>query len=90
MCPCCRSPGKTNSASRHRALSYGPAETIEAQLKMEVQQLLTLAETADGVNVPDGMSVPEELQRRGLPPCPLLRRSRPNRRRRPRRPVAMP
>ncbi len=64
MCPCCRSPGKTNSPSRHCALSYGPAETIEAQLKIEVQQLLTLAETADGVNVPDGMSVPEELQRR--------------------------
>ena len=52
------------NASRHSALSYGHAETIEAQLKVEVQQLLALAEEADGVNVPDGMSVPEELQRR--------------------------
>jgi transposase len=52
------------NASRHSALSYGHAEAIEAQLKREVQQLLALAEEADGVNVPDGMSVPEELQRR--------------------------
>ena len=33
-------------------------------LKAEVQELLALAEQADGVNVPDGMSVPAELQRR--------------------------
>ena len=52
------------NASRHSAPSYGHAETIEAQLKGEVQQLLALAEEADGVNVPDGMSVPEELKRR--------------------------
>jgi hypothetical protein len=35
-------------------------EKIEKQLKREVQQLLRLAERADGVNVPDGMSIPEE------------------------------
>jgi transposase len=52
------------NASRHSALSYGHAESIEAQLKAEVQQLLELAEKADGINVPDGMSVPEELKRR--------------------------
>lgn len=52
------------NASRHSALSYGHVEAIEAHLKEEVQQLLALAEAADGVNVPDGMSVPEELKRR--------------------------
>ena len=52
------------NASRHNALSYAHAEAIEAQLKGEVQQLLALAEEADGVNVPDGMSVPDELKRR--------------------------
>jgi transposase/IS5 family transposase len=52
------------NASRHSALSYGHAEAIEAHLKAEVQELLALAEQADGVNVPDGMSVPEELKRR--------------------------
>ena len=52
------------NASRHSALSYGHAETIEAQLKAEVQDLLALAEQADGRNVPPGMSVPEELKRR--------------------------
>jgi hypothetical protein len=52
------------NASRHSALSYAHAEDIEAQLKAEVRQLLDLAEQADGVNVPDGMSLPEELARR--------------------------
>jgi transposase len=52
------------NASRHSALSYGHAEAIEAQLQGEVQQLLALAEEADGANIPDGMSLPEELQRR--------------------------
>ena len=52
------------NASRHSALSYGHAATIEAQLKTEVQELMALAEQADGRNVPEGMSVPEELKRR--------------------------
>ncbi|MCO5760903.1 MAG: transposase [Chromatiaceae bacterium] len=52
------------NASRHNALSYAHAEAIEAQRKGEVQPLLALAEEADGVNVPDGMSVPDELKRR--------------------------
>ena len=52
------------NASRHSALSYGHAEAIEAQLQAEVQKLLVLAAEADGANVPEGMSVPAELQRR--------------------------
>jgi transposase len=54
------------NASRHSALSYGHAKKIEKQLKKEVQQLLRLAEQADGANIPDGMSIPEELERREL------------------------
>jgi transposase len=54
------------NASRHSALSFGHAKKIEKQLKKEVQQLLRLAEAADGVNTPDGMSIPEELERREL------------------------
>ncbi|MDE2463502.1 MAG: IS1182 family transposase [Alphaproteobacteria bacterium] len=54
------------NASRHSALSYGHAKKIEKQLKKEVQQLLRLAEQADGINTPDGMSIPEELERREL------------------------
>jgi transposase len=54
------------NASRHSALSWGHAKKIEKQLKREVQQLLHLAEAADGVNIPDGMSIPEELERREL------------------------
>ena len=52
------------NASRHSALSYGHAKKIEKQLKKEVQQLLRLAERADEADIPDGMSIPEELERR--------------------------
>jgi transposase len=52
------------NASRHSALSDGHAEALEAQLKAEVQELLALAEAADGANLPDGMSLPAELKRR--------------------------
>ena len=52
------------NASRHSALSYEHAAKIEAQLKAEVEELMALAEAADTADVPDGMSVPEELARR--------------------------
>ena len=52
------------NASRHSALSYEHACKIEAQLKAEVRELMALAEAADQTDVPDGMSVPEELSRR--------------------------
>lgn len=52
------------NASRHRALSYGHANRIEAQLKAEVEQLMRLAEAADRRDVPDGMDVPAEIERR--------------------------
>ena len=52
------------NASRHSALSYEHAVKIEAQLKAEVTELLARAEAADQTNVPDGLSIPEELARR--------------------------
>ena len=52
------------NASRHSALSYEHAGKIEAQLKAEVATLLAKAEAADQADVPDGMSIPEELERR--------------------------
>jgi len=52
------------NASRHSALSYGHAGEIERQLKAEVAALLAKAEAADQADVPDGMSIPEELARR--------------------------
>ena len=51
-------------ASRHSALSHEHAGKIEAQLKTEVAELLARAEAADQADVPDGMSIPEELARR--------------------------
>jgi len=52
------------NASRHSALSYEHAGKIEAQLQAEVADLMAKAEAADQADVPDGMSIPEELARR--------------------------
>src|ERR1700676_611811 len=52
------------NANRHSALSYEHAGKIEAQLKAEVADLMAKAEVADQADVPDGMSIPEELARR--------------------------
>src|SRR5437016_4422688 len=52
------------NASRHSALSYEHAGKIEAQLEAEVSALLAKAEAADQADVPDGMSIPDELARR--------------------------
>ncbi len=52
------------NASRHSALSHGHIEKLEVQLKAEVAELFALAESADQSNVPDGVSLPEEIKRR--------------------------
>jgi transposase len=52
------------NASRHSALSYEHAGKVEAQLKVEVAELLAKAEAADQADIPDGMSIPDELARR--------------------------
>jgi hypothetical protein len=52
------------NASRHSALSYGHLTKIDEQLKAEVADLLQKAEAADQADVPDGMSLPDELKRR--------------------------
>ena len=52
------------NASRHSALSHGHIEKLEVQLKAEVQELFAQAESADQANVPDGVSLPDEIKRR--------------------------
>src|SRR5262249_35864609 len=53
------------NASRHSALSYGHMGKLEAQLKAEVVECCwPRPEAADKADVPDGMSIPEELERR--------------------------
>jgi len=49
------------NASRYGALSHEHAAKLEAQLQAEVAELLALAESADEAELPDGMSIPEEL-----------------------------
>src|SRR5438067_1769755 len=52
------------NASRHSALSYEHAGKIKAQLEAEVAELMAKAEAADKADIPDGMSIPDELARR--------------------------
>jgi hypothetical protein len=52
------------NASRHSALSYEHAGKIEAQLQAEVAALMAKADAADQADVPDGLSIPDELARR--------------------------
>jgi transposase len=52
------------NASKHKALSYEHACKLERQIKAEVAELLKKAEAADRTDIPDGMSIPEELERR--------------------------
>ena len=52
------------NASKHKALSYEYACKLEAQLKSEVADLLKKAEAADRTDIPDGLNIPAELERR--------------------------
>ena len=54
------------NASKHQALSWGHACKLEKQLKAEVDSLLRQAELADQSTIADGMSIPEELERREI------------------------
>ena len=52
------------NASKHKALSHGHIEKIEAQLREEVQALLAKAESTDREALPDGLDLPAEVARR--------------------------
>lgn len=52
------------NASKHKALSYEYACKLEDQLLGEVEELMEKAEEADQDDLPDDMSVPEEIARR--------------------------
>lgn len=52
------------NASKHKALSYQHACKLEEQIQAQITALLSLAEAADKADLPDGLSVPEELSRR--------------------------
>lgn len=52
------------NASKHKALSYQHACQQEEQIHAEVIELLKKAESAGQSDLPDGMNIPEELERR--------------------------
>jgi len=52
------------NASKHAAVSYEHAGKTIAQLELEVQELLAKAEQADSTPLEEGLSIPEEVQRR--------------------------
>jgi len=49
------------NASKHKALSYGHACKLQAQLEAEVAELFAQAEATDQADTPDGMDIPAEL-----------------------------
>ena len=52
------------NASKHKALSWHHACKLEKQIHAEVEALLRQAGEADEADLPDGMSIPDELARR--------------------------
>jgi len=64
------------NASRHSALSYGHAKKIEEAVEERSPTAAAPRRAADGINTPDGMSIPEELERRELRLAAILRRRR--------------
>ena len=52
------------NASKHKALSHGHIEKLEAQLREEVQTLLRKAAEVDREDLADGIDVPAEITRR--------------------------
>jgi transposase len=52
------------SASKHAAVSYARAGEQMQQLDLEIAQLLAKAEAADATPLEDGLSVPQEIERR--------------------------
>lgn len=52
------------NASKHKALSYGHAQRLQEQLEAEVEMLMQKANEEDSADLPDGMSIPEEVARR--------------------------
>ncbi|MBK8986124.1 MAG: transposase [Chloroflexi bacterium] len=51
-------------ASKSKAVSYQRLLAIEAYLQAEVEELFTLAEVADGGQLPEEMNIPDEIARR--------------------------
>lgn len=52
------------SASKHAAVSYARAGERMQELDLEIEELLRKAEDADSAPLEDGLSIPEEVQRR--------------------------
>jgi hypothetical protein len=52
------------NASKHSAVSYRHAEQKLQELDLEIQELLAKAEQADSTPLQDGLTIPEEIQRR--------------------------
>jgi len=52
------------NASKHKAVSYKRAGEIIAEMEKEVQELMGMAEEADGKGLEEGLLIPEEIQRR--------------------------
>ena len=52
------------NASKHKAVSYKRAGEIIEELRLEVAELVKLAEETDGQGLEEGLTIPDEIKRR--------------------------
>jgi len=52
------------NANKHKAVSYKRAGEIISEVELEVQELMKLAEEADGKMLEEGLSIPKEISLR--------------------------
>lgn len=52
------------NASKHAAVSHGHAEQKLCEMDLEIAELMVKAEEADATPLQDGLTIPEEIQRR--------------------------
>jgi transposase len=52
------------NASKHAAVSHGHAEQTLRELDLEIAELMAKAEQADATPLQDGLTIPDEIQRR--------------------------
>ncbi len=61
------------NASKHAAVSHGYAEQKLRELDLEIAELMAKAEQADATPLQDGLTIPEEIQRRAERKAKLAR-----------------
>ncbi len=52
------------NASKIKSIRYDRIEVLRARLEADIAELMAKAQAADSVDIPDGLSLPDEITRR--------------------------